>query len=314
MSEFPAGPQPPEWWARKSHPPYDPIQLTERWSFHLPLSCCDWWGPRSICCGLYPCCSPFLHCVAGQGNCCIVRKVDVTDATMWNELLKRPSKVPEALRGVWWFEDSNVGERLISFNDSEWVGDDKQGDLWKPMGSSWSRDSSCFGSGLAIGQAFNGCCTVKGFCRDAGGLCCRTPTTWASIWIKFNLEAGKAAFASGSEWAFQVSEDQWEKIWWAGENTDENQFYYRWSRVISADGTTTPHWDRFVKKTTEPYPHRNFLEPYCCLWPLCLTRTQKQQDMACPNRYQLVIWPWDVQPSTGQKATAVLTPEQEEMR
>lgn len=305
----------PEWWAQASHPEYDPVQLKDDWSIQLYCGCLDYWSPRGNCCCLLPCCFFPLQLCAGQCKCCLVKTVDVTDPNVWKPALEKPSDVPDALKGVWWLEDTIAGERLVCFNDAiwKWKDDDpntKMGEWNKSLATNWTRDAGCFGHVLTAYTGITGWCCLDGFncssiCKDKGGCCGNTPTKWNHIGIKFNFDSGKAYFNNNksSEWAFQVSEDRWEKVGYNEANAtvapvppagtgSKPAYYYRWTRVIRGDGSTTAHWDDFVK-ATKTYPHPCFLEP-CCLWPLCHTDTQRRQNMAMVNRYQLVIWPWDV--------------------
>lgn len=291
----------PEFWAQASHPEYDPVQIKDGWSIQLYCGCMDYWSPRGNCCCLLPCCGPLLRLCGGQCKCGLVKTIDVTDPAVWKPALDRPSQVPDALKGVWWLEDSIAGERLVCMNDAEWKWKDddpntKMGEWNKSLAASWSRDAGCFGHILNAYTGIQGWCCLDGFapsnwCKDAGGCCGKTPTKWNHIGIKFNLELGKASFNNNAngEWAFRVDDDRWEKI---GYSNGKNFYYYRWTRVIRGDGSTTSYWDSF-KKATETYPNPSCVEP-CCLWPLCHTDTQRRQNMSMVNRYQLVIWPWDI--------------------
>uniref|UniRef100_A0A7S4R6S9 Uncharacterized protein n=1 Tax=Alexandrium monilatum TaxID=311494 RepID=A0A7S4R6S9_9DINO len=267
-------------WDAIVYPGYRPVQFDPS-KFTLPLGCCDWWGPRSWLCGpAMPC----IRCCHGRCNPCLVSQVDITDPTIWKATLELPTSCPESMKGVWWLCDNVAAETLVCFNEGRWTKLEAPGEwsFQKDLPQTWTRDDAVFGGVLGAVNAWSG----------VG--CCNLSAPWNSVTFTFNLDAGKAK-GDDTEYAWRIDDDEWQKLNFRGApgetGGDEIFFMYRWRRVIRGDGSTTPAFQELRDMVTSPYPHRNCCEPWCCLWPLCISKEQRLKDMAYSNRKQLVIWP-----------------------
>ncbi|CAE7228323.1 unnamed protein product [Symbiodinium microadriaticum] len=266
-------------WDAKSYPgSYQPVQLDSS-KYTLPCSCIDWWSKRScLCCA----CFPLAHCINGRCNPCLAQTVDALDPEIYKKTLQIKTFCPEEMRGVWWLEDNLAHETLVIFNDAKWLQSEDNPAIWEffhDLPQTWFRDPTLFGYILGIAAAWK-----------------INDSKWTEQWqsfvpIVFNFDKGKA-YLKNFEWIFRINEDEWQKAAFKvlpdGTVTDEVGYMYRWRRVMRGDGSLTSAWADMEAMMKRPY--RNFFDPWCPCWPLCIPVADRNIEMGKSGGIQVGIF------------------------